>query len=108
MENIEKTFQNILLAEQEAQKIVNEAQDDAKKIIHEATIKVGTFRQETVEKLKNERTLDEQDFLKEKTKIYDDIQDNSKSQISALKKKFDNKKEKVAEQIVREILEIWQ
>ena len=108
MENIEKTFQNILLAEQEAQKIISEAQNEAQKIINEATIKVGTFRQETIEKLKQERTLKEQEFLEEKNKISDDMQNNSKSQISALKKKFSDKKEKIAEQIVREILEIWQ
>ena len=96
MENIEKTFQNILLAEQEAQKIVEKAQDEAMQIVNGAIIKADGLRQETLKKLNDEKEINNQIFLEEKTKINDEMQNSSKAQVNALQEKYDKKKEKIA------------
>ena len=108
MDNIEKTFQSILLAEQEAQKIVEQGEKEALELAKKANLKTANLRGKTVEKIKKERENCEQNFLQEKTQIYGEMQKSSKSQISKLQKKCDGKKDEIAEQIVREILVEWQ
>lgn len=108
MENIEKTFQEILLAEQEAQKIIEEGKQEALEFNKKATLKAAGLREKTMKKLQDEKEVCEQEFLQDRTKMFNDMQKNSKAQISKLQKKCDSKKEEIAEQIVREILVEWQ
>lgn len=108
MDNVEKTFQSILIAEQEAQKIVEQGENEALELTKKAKLKTANLREKTVAKLKQERENCELDFLQEKSQIFGEMQKNSKAQISKLQKKCDSKKEEIAEQIVREILVEWQ
>ena len=108
MENIEKTFQNILLAEQEAKKIVEKAEQDSAVFMQKANVKADSLRDKTLEKLRSEQQKLEIAFLDEKQKIVDDILGSAKADISLLDKKSKNEKDKIAEEIVREILDEWQ
>ena len=108
MENINKLFQNILMAEQEANKIVEQAEQDSASYKLKANAKADGLRDKTAEKLKLEKAQQQSAFLEEKQKITEEMQTSAKSDSRLLEKKCNSEKEKIAEQIVREILTEWQ
>ena len=108
MVDIERTMRDILLAEAEASKMIEKAKIDANEYVKKSGINDENLRSETIQKLLEERNQLELELEEKKSKIFDEMQKSSKSQINKLRKKCEGKKEEITEHIVREILIEWQ
>ena len=108
MENIERTFQDILLAEKKANDLIEKAQTNALEILKKAKLKDDGLREKTLQKLKEENEKLNEVFLQEKAKVLSEGQKNAKAQIGKLQKKASSKMEELANKIVLEVLSVWQ